>query len=129
MEERVALKKAATENQDEVLFKEFRIKRNEIKKRLPVDEEYYHKNKLHDPNLDTRKAWKCVYNALGVIQNKSPAKLNFNNEIITNPKELAEAFNRIFKNKVKIRGSKLKTIQKLIPVKDCSLGLTRDLNQ
>ena len=115
IEERDALKKAATEKQDKVLFKEFRIKRNEIKKRLPIDEEYYHKNKFNDPNIDTRKAWKCVYNALGVIKNNSPAKLNFNNEIITNPKELAEAFNRIFKNKVTKLRDKVKNNPKINP--------------
>ena len=115
MEERDALKKVATENQDEILFKEFRIKRNEVKKRLPIDEENYHKNKFHDPNIDVRKAWKCVYNALGVVKNNSPSKLDFNDKIITNPKQLATAFNKIFKNKVKKLREKINNDPKVDP--------------
>ena len=101
MEERDALKKVATETQDEVLFDEFRTKRNEVKKRLLYDEDNYHKKKFYDPNIDVRKAWKCVYNALGVISNKSPTKLKFNDQIITSPGGLASSFSKIFKDKVK----------------------------
>ena len=72
MEERDALKKAATENMDEALFKEFKIKRNEVKMRLRLDEENYHKTRFHDPKTDVRKSWKLVYNAMGITKNKSP---------------------------------------------------------
>ena len=115
IEERNALKKVATNTQDEVLFKEFRIKRNVVKKRLENDEENYHKNKFHDPNIDVRKAWKFVYNALGVINNKSPSKLKFNDKIISNPEELAESFSKIFIDKVRKLRAKSKDNPKIDP--------------
>ena len=45
-------------------------------------------------------AWKCAYDMLGKVDNKSPTKINHENQIITNPKALASAFNKIFREKV-----------------------------
>ena len=63
MDERDALKNIATENKDETLFSEFRSKRNEVKKRLALDETKYHQSRLNDPSLDAKKAWKkqCIW--------------------------------------------------------------------
>ena len=125
MEEREALKDMATQNQDEVLFNEFRIKRNEIKERLSSDEENYHKNKFHEPNIDVRKSWKLVYNALGFINNKSPSKLKFNDKIVTNPEELAAAFGKIFKDKVKKLREKVENNPKIDPCERLEAWLGR----
>ena len=38
---------------------------------------------------------------LGQVSSKSPSKIQFENEIISNPKGLAEAFNKIFQTKVR----------------------------
>ena len=84
MDEKDVLKKAATENRYKALFKEFKIKRNEVKMKLRLDEENYNKSRFHDPKLYGRKAWKLVSQRI---------KLNFNNDIITNLLEISEAFN------------------------------------
>ena len=115
MEERDALKKIATENKDETLFSEFRSKRNEVKKRLSLDEAKHHKSRLNDPSLDAKKAWKYVYNALGVIKNNSPSKLEYNGNILTTPKMLATAFSNIFKNKVNNLREKVQDDPKIDP--------------
>ena len=100
MRERDTLKKAATERLDEVLMKEFKKKRNEVKNRLKMDETKYHKERFFDPKIDVKKAWKYVYNAMGISKNNSPSKLSYEDKIITNPKEISEAFNKIFKDKL-----------------------------
>ena len=115
MEERDALKKIATENKDETLFSEFRSKRNAVKKRLALDETKYHQSRLNDPSLDAKKAWKYVYNALGVIKNNSPSKLEYNGNILTTPKMLATAFSNIFKNKVNNLREKVQDDPKIDP--------------
>ena len=56
-----------------------------------------------------------TYNALGVVKNNSPIKLDFNDKIITNPKQLATAFNKIFKNKVKKLREKINNDPKVDP--------------
>ena len=100
MKEREALKEEATKTGDEVLMEEYKLKRNLIKDSLPHEEENYYNNKLTG-DLTTKKAWSIVYNMLGQVKSKSPSKIEFENKTITNPRALANAFNKIFKNKVR----------------------------
>ena len=72
-----------------------------------------------------RKAWKFVYNALGVIKNNSPSKLKYNDKIITNPEELAESFSEIFKDKVKKLRDKTKNEPKIDPTERLESWLTQ----
>ena len=61
-------------------------------------------------------AWKCAYDMLGKVDNKSPTKINHENQIITNPKALASAFNKIFREKVDKLREKTTTEPKVDPV-------------
>ena len=101
MSERDALKEEATKHGDSELMKEYRIKRNEVKERLPKEKKEYYAKQLHDEKLTVKKTWQVVYDLLGRNDNKAPTKIVFENEVITNPKALANSFNRIFKSKVK----------------------------
>ena len=101
MDERNALKEEATATGDPELMKEFRVKRNEVKRRLESDEKEYYKNKFNDENLTVKKAWQIANDILGRNDNKAPSKIVLDGEVISNPKILANAFNKIFNNKVK----------------------------
>ena len=105
MEERDALKEEATKTGDEILMKEYKLRRNWIKNSLAKEEANYYEEKLSEEKITTKKAWKIVYDMLGQVSSKSPSKIKFEDKIISNPKALANAFNRIFKEKV----SKLRT--------------------
>ena len=115
MKERDTLKEEATKHACETLFAEYKIKRNEVKARLGVDETDFYKNKFHDVSLNIRKIWKIVYNILGQVDNKAPSKIREGNKIISNPKNLADTFNKLFKDKVKKLRTQTTTDPKINP--------------
>ena len=119
MEERKALKEEATKTGDEVLFKEYNKKRNEVKARLDPDKASYYSDKFSARNSTPSNAWKTVYNILGYNDNKAPSKIKVDEKVISNPQELANAFHKIFKDKV----SKLRQKTSLNPTTDPSTRL------
>ena len=116
MSERDALKEEATKHGDSELMREYRIKRNEVKERLPKEKKEYYAKKLHDEKLTVKKTWQIAYDLLGRNSNKAPSKIVVDNEVITNPKALANAFNKIFKNKVEKLREKTDIEPKVDPV-------------
>ena len=66
--------------------------------------------------MTVKKSWKLAYELLGKVNNKSPTKIKHGNEIISNPKALAEAFSHNFKGKVRKLCEKTKTEPKVDPV-------------
>ena len=114
MAERDALKEEATKKGDEALLKEYKKLRNLVRHQLPKDQPKYYENKFHDESMTVKKAWKLVYDLLGKIDNKSPTKIQYENKIISNPKALAQAFSKIFREKV----SKLRVQTNVEPVVD-----------
>ena len=114
--EREALKEEATKTGDADLFREYKIKRNIIKKSLPEEEEKFYKKKLSSENITTKSAWKLVYEMLGQVNSKSPSKINLEGKIISNPKALATAFSKIFKDKVSKLRATTSTNPKIEPV-------------
>ena len=63
-----------------------------------------------------KKAWQVVYDLLGRNDNKAPTKIVFENKVITNPKALANSFNKIFKSKVKKLRDQTNVQPKIDPV-------------
>ena len=102
MRERDVLKEEATKTGDPILMSEYRCKRNWIKENLAIEKEQYYKNKLFDEKLTLKRAWRVVHNILGQSKSNSPQRIKFNDKMISNPKGLAEAFNKIFQDKIKI---------------------------
>ena len=101
LKERDVLKEEATKTGDKVLFEEYKKKRNLIKGNLAKEKLKHYTQGLYDEKITTKKAWKLVNSMLGKVDNKSPTKIQFENKIISNPKGLANAFNKIFQTKVK----------------------------
>ena len=52
--------------------------------------------------MTVRQSWKLAYKLLGKSNSKSPTKIKFENEIISHPLEVANAFSRVFFDKVDI---------------------------
>ena len=75
MEEREALKEEATKTGDEILFREYQEKINEVKSRLDPDKTSYYSNKFSSRDCTPSNAWKTVYNLLGYTENKAPTKI------------------------------------------------------
>ena len=55
---------------------------------------------MGDQKLSSKQSWNVVNNLLGKSTNKSPSKICFENDIISNPRDLSVAFSKIFKHKV-----------------------------
>ena len=86
---------------DEDLLLEYKKVRNKVRRALSKDRSEYYKNKLMgDQKLSSKQSWSVVNNLLGKSTNKSPSKICFENDIISNPRDLSVAFSKIFKNKV-----------------------------
>ena len=116
MKERDALKEEATRLGDEELMKEYKKVRNQVRHRLPKDKPKYYKDRFHDKNMSVKMAWKYAYDLLGKVDNKSPVKINYENKIVANPKALANAFNKIFRDKVDKLREKTMAEPKVDPV-------------
>ena len=102
MQERDAVKEEATKYGDETLLKEFKKLRNKARRSIIKDKENYFKNSFFDPSMTVRQSWKLAYKLLGKSNSKSPTKIKFENEIISHPLEVANAFSRVFFDKVDI---------------------------
>ena len=59
----------------------------------------YYKNKFKDAKMTIKKVWKTVNDILGKQTNRAPTSIRKEGKIITEPKELSEAFNNIFQEK------------------------------
>ena len=116
MAERDALKEEATKNGDEELLLEYRKLRNLIKRNIRNDEKNYYKVRFSDIKMTSKQAWKLAYDMLGKVQNKSPTKISYQNQIVSKPRELAKAFNEIFKEKVDKLRNKTTEEPKIDPV-------------
>ena len=116
IDERDALKEEATKHGDEELLKEFKKLRNTVRHQLIKDKQSYYKNKFHDDQMTVKNAWKLAYDLLGKVDNKSPTKINYGNKIISNPKALATAFSKIFKEKVDKLRAETEDVPKVDPV-------------
>ena len=75
--------------------------RNLIKSKLPEEEQEYYKNKFIDKKITTSAVWRTAYEILGQNKDLSPKQLFYNGSCISSPEKLANAFNEIFRNKVR----------------------------
>ena len=100
MEERDCLKAEATENNDDDLFEEFKLKRNEVKKKILEDQKEYVKKEF-DGNPSSSNIWKSAYKILGMNSNKAPTQINDGGVLVNSPEKMANTFNRVFLDKVK----------------------------
>ena len=96
MKERDTLKIDATKYNDEVLFKEYKKKRKEVKEKLKKDKEEYSNRILDKKGVSSKEMWKSVKDVLKLNKNLAPTKLKIDGEIVSSPETLANAFNDIF---------------------------------
>ena len=126
MKERDNLKKIATSENNNELFKEYKVKRNLVKKYLEKDKKDYFDKKFNSENNKTTKnIWSTVYETLKSVKNLAPTKLKVNGKILNNPKEMANQFAKIFSNKTK----KIREKTSGNPTIDPKIRLQQYLNQ
>ena len=115
MEERDVLKQEATYYQDSVLLSEYKKKRNAVKESVEADRKKYLTTEFE--NEDSANVWKAAYKILGQNDNKAPTQIIDGDEMIHAPAKMANAFNKIFLQKVeKIRDKTVHTETKINPV-------------
>ena len=100
MQERNILKEESTRLGDESLLKEYKILRNKVRHAVVKDRVNFYKGQFTDKSMNVKQAWKLAYDILGKSITRSPSKINFQNSIVTQPKEIANAFSKIFVDKV-----------------------------
>ena len=100
LEERDCLKAEATENNDDDLFEEFKLKRNVVKKKILEDQKEYVKKEF-DGNPSSSNIWKSAYKIVGMNSNKAPTQINDGGVLVNSPEKMANTFNRVFLDKVK----------------------------
>ena len=105
MKDRDNLKKRATNQNNNDLFEQYKIKRNLVKKCLQKDKKEYYERKFNiENNKTTKDIWSTVYETLKISKNLAPTKLKVDGKIVNNPTEMANQFAKIFSNKTqKIR--------------------------
>ena len=116
MKYRDSIKEEATKQADPELLKEFKRLRNEVRQRIIKDRGSYYQNQFQDQSFSVRQSWKLVYSLIGGKGAKGPSKISFNNSILSQPKEIAMALNRIFVDKVTKLREKTATEAKIDPI-------------
>mgnify|MGYP003315973921 CR=1 FL=1 len=116
MKERDTLKIDATKYNDEVLFKEYKRKRNDVKEKLRKDKEEYSNRILDKKGVSSKEMWKSVKDVLKLNKNLAPTKLKIDGEIVSSPETLVNAFNDIFIKKVKDFKDKTNVQPKIDPI-------------
>ena len=128
MEERDALKEEATKTKDSDLMREFKSKRNDVKKKLEEDVKVYNEKEF-DSTKSSNYVWKSAYKFLGQNNNKAPSQIYHEGNLITSPEKLANAFNQIFLEKVKkIRQKAESQNVKINPVQRLKTWLSQRLS-
>ena len=105
MKEQKVLKEEMTRNGDLTLAKELKHISKEISKNINRDEKDYFENGMSD-KVDVSTAWKTANELLGIKKNLAPTAItevgnNGMTETIRNPQNLANLFNKFFRNKVR----------------------------
>ena len=102
MKERNQFKLASKTSNDVEILKAYKKLRNQIKAISKKEEESYYVKEYDDAGErnDSRKMWGLSYEILGSKKNLSPSQLLIDRKLCSNPKLMAEEFNKIFINKV-----------------------------
>ena len=98
MKERDRLKCTSKESQDINVLKQYRKLRNQIKEINKKEEKEYYMKEFKDAGdrNDSRKMWGLSYDILGSKKNLSPNQLIIDGNLCSNPKVIAEEFNKLF---------------------------------
>ena len=109
MKERDRLKSESKESNDINVLKKYRKLRNQIKEINKKEEKEFYMKEFEDAGdrNDSRKMWGLSYDILGSKKNLSPNQLIIDGNLCSNPKLIAEEFNKIFINKVQKLKSEL----------------------
>lgn len=103
MKERNYLKSLSTSSDDPSVLREYKDLRNKIKQINETEKKVYYGNKFGEASEENNSAkmWGLTYEILGSKSNLSPTQLNIDGRTCSNPKIMANEFNKIFINKVK----------------------------
>ena len=97
------LKKQALEEQNADKFTEYKLLRNQISGKLGEEKINYYKNKFYCKNQSTSQLWNQANTYLNTTNrafNNSPSLIIQNGKSYTSPRDMANAFNDTFINKV-----------------------------
>ena len=103
MSHRDFLKLQAIDSGDVNKFEQYKVLRNSIKSELESEKVNYYRNKFYSPGMSVGSTWDAANDYLGSAkksQSNTPSLLVDNGCIINSPRDIANAFNRIFIEKV-----------------------------
>ena len=100
MSVRNKLKQQSIYSSDPGKLREYKILRNRIKSKLKNEKTAYYNKKLSECLNDANMLWKTSYQILGQNRDLSPKQIVYDGNLISSPLQLAEAFNKIFCDKV-----------------------------
>ena len=131
MKERDAMQKKASETNSREDWQQFKSLRNTVNNRLKFEEKNWQKTKLEQCGEDSSKIWKNVKGILNWKSTGSPNQLFYKGRLISKPKELAEAQNEYFIEKINLirqnlplaATDPLSTLRSLMQGRNCSFEL------
>ena len=100
MKNRDKLKELATKTGNSEHLERYKLLRNQVKKKLPLDKKKYYSDIFHDQERSISGIWSTAYQMLGQTKNLAPVQLIQNGNAIVSPRGMANAFNSIFIKKV-----------------------------
>ena len=103
MSHRDFLKLQAIDSGNVIKFEQHKVLRNNIKSELESEKVNYYRNKFYSPGMSVGSTWDAANDYLGSAkksQSNTPSLLVDNGCIINSPRDIANAFNRIFIEKV-----------------------------
>ena len=103
MKERNTLQDASKSSADPEIVREYKQLRNVIKEINETEKKEYYSGKFNDADddNDSKKMWSLTYEILQSKKDLSPTQLNIDGELCSNPKRMADEFNKTFINKIK----------------------------
>ena len=112
------LKKEAIEENDLEKLIEYKKVRNEIKRRLGLEEKEYFRTKFYNKEASVGSVWNSVNDYLNTSKkshSNTPSLLSYENRTYSTPRDIANIFNIIFINKVKNLVAKVSDHAKVEP--------------
>ena len=83
---------------------QYKYVRNKVKKQLGNDQAQYYKDKFYNPDISVNSIWNNVNDCLGTGNRSycnTPSMIIHNDIVYSNPRDIANALNRVFIEKVK----------------------------
>ena len=119
IKERNKFLKEAMEEDSSDKYVEYRILRNKISKRLETDRTEYYRTKFYQENPSISSIWRSANDYLNSSKrsfSNTPSIIKFNGQVLTSPRDVANALNDTFLKKVSDLRSTANSSPRLSPI-------------